>query len=175
MGVPADEGFGVGEVGEGVRADLEEVRAEGGEGVVVLGDLGDGGEFGEAGGGDPGVVVDGKGLAVAVADEGGAIVDFAGEGLAEELSFGEVGEPVAEGGLVGGGVEAEVVGRGEGGGSEGEGLGTGGEGELAGCDGGAEDGGRFAMDVDAAAEDGGGFGHVEEGGAVGRGGGPVGF
>ena len=88
MCVEADKRFGVSEVGEGSvgligrrvgsGADPEKVGVERGEGVIVLGNLWNGGEFRQAGGGDPGVIVDGEGLAVAVSDEGGAIGDLPG-------------------------------------------------------------------------------------------------
>ena len=54
-----------------------------------------------------------KGLAVGVADEGGAIVDFGGAGFGrlEILGLGEEGEPTAEGGASGGRIEAEEIGR----------------------------------------------------------------
>ena len=62
-----------------------------------------------------------------------------GKGLAEELGFGQVGEPLEEGGLVGRSVEAKEVGSAvlggiglDGGGGQGEGLRTADEGDAAG-------------------------------------------
>jgi hypothetical protein len=122
MRVEILQSFGVGKFGEGAiidicgkewaGADAKNFGAERSCGIAIFFDGGQGGRRLDATFNLPGIVASTKCVAIGIAQERGAIVDFLREILigTKRLEFGDEDEAAAKGVLIGRGIETEEIG-----------------------------------------------------------------